>query len=363
MADDYSDLTSPQWSSNDSEAQPYTEPYASLPYMETPTPSADEPSMPSAKPSAPQSEEARLAAAYQMGKVLGHYKGGDIASPDVPSIIFNNRFFLRLVMLSLLFLLFTLGSWIYYKTPPWPLLAVLGFILLLILGSTISSLPRAIRVGLQQTEFYLCANGLMIITWGKVQAIHWEQIQAVQRFRKSGITSHVLYLENGEPVKLDGTLVGPRSAMLGRAIERAISQRLLPDAITAHEAGQVVNFGAIDVTPEGFRLEKGHDLLPWERFVTLEICNGYLTIKENTRIAASLTNAIKEQQGFIGVRNDATTSTWADIEEHDMLNLCVFLPLINHIRRTLRALAQKSEEENALNDQPVGPPPEWSEYE
>jgi hypothetical protein len=344
MSEDYSNTPLYMQNNSDSEMPPYAD--TPLPYVEMSSSTSNQRSTSSAWQSAsftpaPPTEEDRLAATYQLGEVLKRYKSEPTALtteglPSMPrlssfSSIARGSAAARLLV-PMLFIA-TLAIWFSTRTPPWPLLMICLLVLAPWLANVFGRLPGDVMTGLQNTEFFLCANGLMIIKWTRVQAIRWEQIQTVRRniTRDLQHYSYTLYLNEGESVTLDRSLAGPDLRELGNIIEREVSKRLLPDAIAAYETGQALNFGSIDVTAQGlvFKDEENEEQsLPWERFVAIDYHNGYLiTIKE--RKAA---------------RDVKIVATWQRIEAESMLNICVFLPLTTHIKESLHINVHKSDD-------------------
>jgi branched-subunit amino acid transport protein len=309
MSEDYSHQPSSTEDGSDCELPPYAD--TPLSYVEQPSPSFKQ-SSPSAQQPAQLTEEAQLAAAYQLGNVLKHYKGQPSAftteglPPAAPKSI-------RLAVLTLLII--TLGVWWVARTPPWPLILISSLTLAPWLSNIFSRLPTDMIAALQNTELYLCTNGLMIIKWTRVQALRWEQIQAIQHCRTQNILRpyYILYLDGGKTITLQWSLVGDGIKDLGNHIEHEVCQCLLPKAIASYEAGEVLNFGPITVTAQGLTLEDEQRSLPWERFASIKYYNGH-------------SFAIKER---------ATALTWQQIEIESMLNFCVFLPLITHIKNSL----------------------------
>lgn len=310
-------------------------------------------------------EEDRLAEAHQLGKVLKRYKSEPTAFtaeglPSVPrvsgfSIMARGSRAMRL-LIPMLFIT-TLAIWWGTHTPPWLLIMICLLVLAPWLANVFSRLPKDVAVGLQNAEFYLCTNGLMIIQWARVRAIRWNQIQTVERNMTRDLLnySYTLYLNEsaGKPVTLDRSLVGPDLKELGNTIEREVGQRLLPRAIGAYEEGYVLNFGSINVTAQGLTLENkedeesGQQSLPWERFVSVEDYNGYLI-------------TIKERKDLKEVK---IIAAWQKLEAASMLNICVFVPLVHHIHDMVRTNLREHANEDATSDQPLLPSSEWSVYE
>jgi hypothetical protein len=66
---------------------------------------------------------------------------------------------------------------------------------------------------------------------------------------------------------------------LGRAIEIAVSRRLLPPARAAVAAGEAVAFDKLAVHRDGLVLGET-DLLPWDRVQAVQVGGGYLTVRK-----------------------------------------------------------------------------------
>ncbi|WP_220205038.1 DUF6585 family protein [Reticulibacter mediterranei] len=333
MSDDYSNATSSTEDSSEFEGPPYT----ALPYIEMPSPPSHPQPAPSVQQGVPLTEEARLAAGYQLGSVLKCYKSEPTAftTDGLPSVPATQRAsgldasgafaFILIPTLVLLFLT---------RTPPWPLIMICLLILAPWLSNVIGRLPGDVFVALQNTEFYLCTNGIMIIKWTRVRAIRWEQIRTVQYCRAQNIlhSSYILYPEEGKPIPLNRSLVGDRLSELAEVIEHEVRQRQLPGAIAAYEAGQVLSFGSINVTTQGLTLEIEQRSLSWQRFASVGYYNGY----------------------SITLREGVAASPWQKIEVARMLNLCVFLPLTAHIKNSLLAARDHNamdEESNASDEE------------
>jgi hypothetical protein len=74
---------------------------------------------------------------------------------------------------------------------------------------------------------------------------------------------------------------------------------------------------------------------------------------------------VAQSRGYVIIGGSETTSAWASIDVSEMLNLCVFFPLINYIWTKRRE--EMSSEQNPLNDQPpaedLSQQSEWHENE
>lgn len=330
MSEDYSYTPPSTEDGSDGEPQPYAD--TPLPYVEQPSrfPHEEQPS-PSAQQPSPFTKEAQLAAAYQLGNVLKRYKREPPTSttsefPRIDQLVLrgkreNAEPGFEFILIGLII---TLLVWVISGISPWLLILICSLILAPWLSNVIGS---EVTVSLQNTEFYLCTNGLMMIKGKRVQALRWEQIQAIQRGRTHNIWRpyYILYLDEGKAITLRWSLIGEGIKELGKTIEREISQRLLPEAIVNYEAGQMLNFGSITVTAQGLTFEDEQQSLPWERFATIDYYNGHSFNGHS-----------------FAIREGATASIWQEIEVETMLNFCVFLPLTTHIQNRLRESRYKN---------------------
>lgn len=129
--------------------------------------------------------------------------------------------------------------------------------------------------------------------------------------------------------------------IFGVQVEREVTRHLLPETIAAYKAGQTLNFGAVNVTPQGLSLQEVRKSLPWEKLGDIYEARGYLIIKVK-----------------------GTLSAWEIIEVSTMLNLCVLLPLIRQIKNDNRG---RENGQRSLSYQPPANDSlqrtEWQEYE
>lgn len=63
------------------------------------------------------------------------------------------------------------------------------------------------------------------------------------------------------------------------------------------------------------------------------------------------------------IKDVKIVATWQKIEVASMLNICVFLPFVKHIKNSFRTNLQKCADEDSTSEQPLVPPSEWSVYE
>jgi len=129
--------------------------------------------------------------------------------------------------------------------------------------------------------------------------------------------------------------------ILGKQIEREVTQYLLPKALATYKAGETLNFGALNVNSQGLSLKETPKNLPWEKLGYIGEYRGYLVIKER-----------------------GTLSTWKNIDVADIINLCVLLPLIKKVKyeSNMSEHSQRSWSYPVLTNQDAQQS-EWQEYE
>ncbi len=328
----------PEW-------QDYLETASSLPYVDTPSqpsyvsPPPQTASRPSQQP-AIRTEIDQLVAIHQLGKVQREYKNG-VSTPlatGLSSCLLGVLCFLPFILLS-----FTqVGG--YFSGMRWTIIIGFAFLSYGINRITVAINNIGTNMLYHNPRCYLCSHGVMSIKGKQVQTIRWDQIRRIQKIFRTGISNipqqYILYRpEDEEPLVLDSVFTG--FGILGKQIEREVTRRLLPEALAAYKAGQTLNFGAVNVTPQGLSLEETRKALPWEKL-----------------------GAIDENKGYLIVKEKGTLSTWENIEVSTMLNLCVLLPLIRQIKydNRIRGSGQRSVSyQPPTND--LLQRSEWQEYE
>ncbi len=255
----------------------------------------------------------QLTAAYQMGTVLREYKNTARATM-VLGIVLSVLGGASMLLSIILFLYNGLLRGESY----------LLFLGLALLGYGISRIRSAGRN--RGARVYLCTDGVMRVKAGEVEAIRWEQVTAVQKYFASvqgmySLNRYILYQTGTMPLVLDKTFNGFEE--LGAEIERKVTKHLLPGAIAAYEAGHAVSFGPVSVTGQGLSVQAGQKTLPWEELGEVYVDNGFATLKKRRALM-----------------------TWEKLSISQMLNLCVFLPLVKHIRET-------GEYKKPVSDQPL----------
>jgi uncharacterized protein DUF6585 len=238
----------PEW-------QDYLETATSLPYVDTPSqpsyvsPPPQTASRPSQQP-AIRTEIDQLVAIHQLGKVQREYKNG-VSTPlatGLSSCLLGVLCFLPFILLS-----FTqVGG--YFSGMRWTIIIGFAFLSYGINRITVAINNIGTNMLYHNPRCYLCSHGVMSIKGKQVQAIRWDQIRRIQKIFRTGISNipqqSILYRpEDEEPLVLDSVFTG--FGILGKQIEREVTRRLLPEALAAYKAGQTLNFGAVNVTPQG----------------------------------------------------------------------------------------------------------------
>jgi hypothetical protein len=124
-------------------------------------------------------------------------------------------------------------------------------------------------------------------------------------------------------------------------IEREIGRYFLPRSIAAYKAGRRLNFGPLEITPQGLSMQGGEKNLSWETLGSVDVREGALIIKEK-----------------------GTLSMWANIDMSELYNACILLPLIHQIKQD--HLSGEINPNPLPHRSPIHaplPPSEWQEYE
>ncbi len=115
---------------------------------------------------------------------------------------------------------------------------------------------------------YLFTYGLVYARGEKLDALRWEEVSAIwhRSLRQSSgelIQRYEIQRHNGAPLKL-GTMMGSvfvHAAELGALVEHEVVQAMLPNALAAYSAGQILPFGKLSVSLQG--IAHGKRVIPW----------------------------------------------------------------------------------------------------
>jgi hypothetical protein len=120
---------------------------------------------------------------------------------------------------------------------------------------------------------YAYSEGLLVVN-RNIEVLPWSSMERIWRLHRSSSKKpdQVTYVIRRSDERLFE--FGPQLSMiaiLGSLIEREITQRLLPRAITAYTRGETVLFDAIALDGRGILLRDGRKTLPWPDLAKLTI--------------------------------------------------------------------------------------------
>ena len=154
-------------------------------------------------------------------------------------------------------------------------------------------------------------DGLAYVRGRKTDVFRWDGVESVwQSFQKARPTARAVYHfytlrdADGRKAVFKDDLVGIKA--LGDTIQQEVSARLLPRAVEAFEAGEVIHFGKLGVSKQG--LSNGRETVPWEQ------------VEE-----------VKVERGVIVVRKAGQWLRWANVTVGGTPNVFVFLALVERI--------------------------------
>jgi hypothetical protein len=147
----------------------------------------------------------------------------------------------------------------------------------------------------------------------KATTARWDEVngitQAITKHYRNGVYTgttylYTLFLTGGRKMTFNNSIANVE--MLGEALQNEVSRRAMPIAAAAYNSGQPVNFGPLTVSRDG--LTQGKKTLAWGEIEGVQIQNGYI--------------AVKKQGGWFN---------WANVPAASVVNLYVFLNLVNQI--------------------------------
>ena len=156
----------------------------------------------------------------------------------------------------------------------------LGGLVLTALG--VWSYIRAERRTHRRVQVY--EHGLVDLERGETRAFPWASVAEVhqaivtQRDRRThvALTTHTYTVtdDSGRAATFDDTIEHVQA--LGEAIQRAVSERLLAEALRALDQGETVAFGRLAVSRNG--VSDGERSLPWSGVESIALERGYVTV-------------------------------------------------------------------------------------
>jgi len=191
------------------------------------------------------------------------------------------------------------------------ILVALLFFGIAVYGALTPTIYRSWRV-------YVCTNGFISKRGSKVEVFPWEQIesmwQAVTKHYTNGIytgTSHKYTVRRKDGVKVIFNDKFARVEEMGNTLSRAITNYLLPQVISAYNAGNTITFGPLSISMQG--VSNGRELLPWGQVKEMGVNRGVVTVKK-----------------------EGKWLSWSTIRAATVPNLFVFMALVNYVLKQQR---------------------------
>jgi hypothetical protein len=243
-------------------------------------------------------EANQVAATYQLGLPTAEYK-----------FKLSIRYAILLVFLLVFLLGFIALGFATNQVLGFTIIGLLGFAALIVV---MADMFRAIG-----THVYVCPGGLLYLRQRKIEAIRWDQVDAVwQRITQRysvGIKTVKTHLytvrrNDGTTFKFNDQLSNVET--LGDTIVGETTRLQYPRYVAAYQAGQTVNFGRISLSQQG--VSNGKELLPWQQIQELTGKGGFISF---------------QQKGNTPVK-------WTPVMAHNIPNVSVFVALIDYILKT-----------------------------
>lgn len=257
----------------------------------------------------------QLAKTYDLGEPTARYE-------TLPRTIRHYHFSLYTIIIVVWFGLFVLLStilffWRVFLVPfpqidprvvfGWPIFWIV-VLWLLIRGD--------MRVTYQKTSLYLCQLGLLgyqeqdqrvtIIHWDAIESV-WLQIMHMYTADLGGKLTrydwkYTFQRTDGEKFTFEGHF---GILALSYIIDKEVTARLLPKAISTYEAGLPVSFGDIQVSRKGIQI--GQEAIAWQNIISIDLEGDQIMVR------------LPDWEHWIGTSKAATP------------NVCILEALIHHI--------------------------------
>jgi hypothetical protein len=168
-------------------------------------------------------------------------------------------------------------------------------------------------------RLFVYDDGLIHVWHASLQAIYWQNVQAVWHDVIAETHSEYQYTPSYRHVYIvsctDGTKITlgktdyefDNMKQLVKSIEGETARYLFPAVLNTYQVGQPVVFGPLTVTQEG--LSHGSDMLLWSEVKSIKI----------------------ETSGRIVIGKQGKRSNWASVKLGDVPNVEVFKMLVHHI--------------------------------
>ncbi|HEU5227713.1 MAG TPA: DUF6585 family protein [Ktedonobacteraceae bacterium] len=249
-------------------------------------------------------EAAQLAATYQLGTPQTEYKVGVKKSTMITMIVIG-------ILAGGGFGVGALNSTSQTST----MLVLLGFSLLFIgLALYYVFLP----VIYHSWHVYVCTDGFAFTRGNAIEAFRWDQIEAmwqsVTKHYTNGVytgTTHIYTVRSrdGRKVVLNDKFANVEQ--LGNTISQQITNYLLPQVVSAYNAGNTITFGPLSISKQGVSNSK--ELLPWSQIKEMGVNRGVVTVKK-----------------------EGKWLSWSSVMVAKVPNIFVFMALVNYVLKSQR---------------------------
>lgn len=186
----------------------------------------------------------------------------------------------------------------------------MGFSVLVLLGGAYSIWQSRHEQDLAIRAF---RDGLTYSHKGKTEAMRWDDMAQVTMSLINNLNLHTTFY-NYTLQSADGRKIAfnyndkamQNLPQLSDTIQREITNRQLPKAIAAYNAGDTVTFGRLNVSKNG--LSNGKETIPWHEV-----------------------EAVKLQDGAVTVRKKDKWLNWSNVTVGSTPNIYVFLHMVDQI--------------------------------
>ncbi|MCB8942285.1 MAG: hypothetical protein H6658_00785 [Ardenticatenaceae bacterium] len=156
-------------------------------------------------------------------------------------------------------------------------------------------------------------DGLTYTHKGKTEAMRWDEMSQVtmslinNKNVRSIFYNYVLRSEDGRKITFNYNDKAMQNIQqLSDTIQREITNRQLPKAIAAYNAGNTVTFGSLTVSKNG--ISNGKETIPWHDV-----------------------DEVKLQQGALTIRKKDKWLNWSSVTVGSTPNIYVFLNMVDQI--------------------------------
>ncbi|MGH2478876.1 MAG: DUF6585 family protein [Ktedonobacteraceae bacterium] len=163
---------------------------------------------------------------------------------------------------------------------------------------------------------YICTEGFLYKHGNTIEAFRWEQVEAmwqsVTRHRTNGIytgTTHKYTVrgKDGRQVIFNDKFGHVED--LGNTLSRQITNYLMPQVVSAYNAGNTITFGPLSISQQG--VSNGREALSWSQITAISVNRGIVTVKK-----------------------EGKWLNWSTIMVARVPNIFVFMALVNYVLKS-----------------------------